>query len=94
MPVTWSRRAQADFTAIYNRALDEDARYALNLVESLDAALARLADFSRLGTPVGSHGHCKWRLGKTPFLIIYADEDRGLNILRVYHERLDWGFEP
>lgn len=94
MPVTWSRQAQRDFTAIYKRALEEDARYALNLVESLDAALTRLANFPRLGTPVGSHGHLKWRLGKTPFLLIYADEDRGPHILRVYHERQDRGIAP
>lgn len=93
MPVTWSRRAQADFTAIFSRALDEDARYALNLVEALDAAMVRLADFPRLGTPIGSQGHRKWRLAKTPFLLIYADEDRGLHILRVCHERQDWGIE-
>ncbi len=94
MAVTWSRQAQSDFTAIYNRALEEDARYALNLVESLDAALTRLVEFPRMGTPVGSHDHRKWRLGKTPFLIIYAAEDRDLHILRVYHERQDWGIEP
>lgn len=94
MLVTWSRRAQTDFTAIYHRALDEDARYALNLVESLDAALIRLTDFPRLGTPIGSQGHRKWRLGKTPFLIIYAAENRATHILRVYHERQDWGLEP
>lgn len=94
MPVTWSRQAQSDFTAIYKRALEDDASYALNLVESLDAALTRLANFPRLGTPVGSHGHRKWRLGKTPFLLIYADEDRGLHILRVYFERQDRGIAP
>lgn len=94
MPVTWSRQAQSDFTAIYKRALEDDASYALNLVESLDAALTRLANFPRLGTPVGSHGHLKWRLGKTPFLLIYADEDRGLHILRVYLERQDRGIAP
>ncbi|WAC25380.1 type II toxin-antitoxin system RelE/ParE family toxin [Blastomonas sp. SL216] len=94
MRVTWSARAQDDFTIIFRQALDEDARYARNLVDALSKAMDRLSDYPRLGTPVGSDGHRKWRLPGTPFLIVYHAGEESLHILRVYHERQDWSTEP
>jgi len=90
MPVRWSSLAQADFQHFYEDALEPDPTYALNITESLDAAITRLLEFPRLGPPVGGSGHRKWRLKKTPFLMIYTIEFDGLYILRVYHERQDW----
>jgi plasmid stabilization system protein ParE len=89
MLVKWSLRAQADFRAFYESALEQDPTYALNIVEALDAAITRLLEFPGLGTPVGSAGHRKWRIKKAPFLIIYAIESDSLQVLRVYHERQD-----
>lgn len=94
MRVTGSLRAQDDFNIIYRQALDDDARYALNLVSVLEKAIARLPELPQIGAPVGSADHRKWRLGRTPFLIIYRAGDQGLHILRVLHERQDWSIEP
>lgn len=94
MPVKWSALAQADFRVFYESALEQDATYALNISEALEEATNRLLAFPRLGTPVGLAGHRKWRLKKTPFLMIYAIEVDGLYILRVYHERQDWDAAP
>lgn len=91
MQVKWSSVAQADFRDFYESALEQDATYALNITEALEAATARLLAFPGLGTPIGSAGHRKWRLKKTPFLMIYTIEDNGIVILRVHHERQDWG---
>ena len=94
MRVTWSLRAKDDFNIIYRQAVDEDARYALNLVNALDRALSRLRDHPQIGAPVGSEGHRKWRLASTPFLILYRADRQAIHILRVYHERQDWSIEP
>lgn len=94
MRVTWSLRAQDDFNILYRQALGDDARYALNLVGSLEKAIARLSEYPHIGTPVGSADHRKWRLGRAPFLIIYRVDNQGLHILRVHHERQDWSIEP
>ncbi|ESZ89103.1 MAG: plasmid stabilization protein [Blastomonas sp. CACIA14H2] len=94
MRVTWSLRAQDDFNIIYRQALDDDARYALNLVSALEKAIARLSEYPQVGTPVGSADHRKWRLGRTPFLMIYRTSQQGLHILRVLHERQDGSIEP
>lgn len=94
MRVTWSLRAQDDFNIIYRQALEDDARYALNLVSALEKAMARLSEFQQIGTPVGSADHRKWRLGRTPFLMIYRTSQQGLHILRVHHERQDWSIAP
>ena len=91
MQVKWSLPAQADFFKFYESALQQDPTYALNIVEALEAAISRLLEFPRLGSPVGASGHRKWRMKKAPFLMIYAVEDDGLHTLRVYHERQDWG---
>jgi plasmid stabilization system protein ParE len=94
MRVNWSLRAQDDFNIIYRQALDEDARYALNLLSSLEKAISRLSEYPQIGMPVGSAGHRKWRLARTPFLIIYRADPQGLHILRVQHERQDWSIAP
>lgn len=94
MRVTWSLRAQDDFNIIYRHALNDDARYALNLVSALEKAIARLSEYPQVGTPVGSADHRKWRLGRTPFLMIYRTSQQGLHILRVLHERQDWSIAP
>ena len=94
MRVTWSLRAQGDFNIIYRQALDDDARYALNLVSALEKAIARLSEYPQIGTPVGSADHRKWRLGRTPFLMIYRTSQQGLHILRVLHERQEWSIAP
>lgn len=94
MRITWSLRAQDDFNIIYRQALDDDARYALNLLSALEKAMARLSEYPQIDAPVGSADHRRWRLAKTPFLIIYRADDRGLHILRVHHERQDWSIAP
>lgn len=94
MSVKWSSLAQADFRAFYESALEQDATYALNITEALEEAILRLLAYPRLGTPVGSAGHRKWRLKKTPFLMICTIEADGLYILRVYHELQDWQPTP
>lgn len=94
MPVRWSSLAQADFRAFYERALEKGASYAVNITEALKAAITRLPAFPQLGTSIGSAGHRKWRLRKTPFLMIYTTDTESLHTLRAYHERQDWGMEP
>lgn len=94
MEIRWASRAQIDYRQIHRRALDEDARYALNLVAALDSAMRRLLEFPQMGTPVVAKGQRKWRLGKTPYILIYQADAHHLNILRVYHERQDWGDTP
>lgn len=94
MRVTWSLRAQDDFNILYRQVLDDDARYALNLVSALEKAMARLSEYPQIGTPVGSAAHRKWRLGRTPFLMISRSSQQGLHILRVLHERQAWSIAP
>lgn len=90
MPVRWSSLAQADFRAVYERALEK----AVNITQALEAAITRLPAFPQLGTPIGSAGHRKWRLRTPPCLMIYTTDTEGLPILRDYHERQAWGMEP
>lgn len=94
MKVKWSLPAQADLREFYESALEQDPTYALNLAEALDVAISQLLEFPRSGSPVGAAGHRKWRLKRAPFLMIYKIDENLLQILRVYHERQDWGQDP
>lgn len=93
MAVKWALQAQADFRAFYEDALEADADYAVNIITATQEATMRLTAFPRLGTPIGTSGHRKWRLKRTPFLMIYTIEGDVLHILRVHHERQDWGMD-
>jgi toxin ParE1/3/4 len=90
----WSKTALRDLENIRSNLMSVDPDIYKTLVIQAEAASQFLLEFPRAGSPFGNSGYRKWRIGKLPYLLIYNANPKRVMVLRVYHERQDWGIEP
>ncbi|MFX6006782.1 type II toxin-antitoxin system RelE/ParE family toxin, partial [Acinetobacter baumannii] len=51
-------------------------------------------DHPAAGAAIGYKRWRRWRVRRTPYLLIYEPVAGGLRIVRIRHEREDWLVEP
>ena len=56
----------------------------------IEAAAAFLVNLPRAGSPLENGLARKWRVPATPYLLVYRALTDRVEILRVYHERMNW----
>ena len=86
----WSHPARRDLFAIaayYGRL---DPNLPDQFLERIEEAPLVLLDFPGLGSLTRRSGVRRWRVPKTPFLLLYAEGSYGVQVRRVLHDRSDW----
>ncbi|GGB59254.1 type II toxin-antitoxin system RelE/ParE family toxin [Blastomonas aquatica] len=90
----WTPAAQKDLSAIDDQLYEEDPEFADRVVISSVRSARFLLDWPFAGPVVGEAGQRKWPIKRTPYILIYRPVDDVILVLRVYHERQDWGQDP
>lgn len=88
--LVWARRARSDLESIERYWLDERPDYVAKVMAATRHAIALLLETPGAGSPVGSPDLRRWRLGKTPYLMLYRVSRTELRVLRIHHERQNW----
>lgn len=93
--LVWTTEADADLSRIndwLNEKSTPDAavRTLLAIRERADFLL----NFPRGGRPLGPPDYRLLRVFNTPYLIAYRAKVERVEILRIFHEREDWSFDP
>lgn len=83
----WSRLARQD---LYGIAFDELGMSVDALIVRIETAPLILLDFPELGEKVGPDGRRKWRVKRTPFILLYRKAGDDVEISRVIHSASDW----
>ncbi len=86
----WSQPALSDLETIRDYLMPVDPDIYKNLVTQSEAASRFLLEYPGAGSLFGDSGARKWRIGKSPYLLIYDATPQTVRVLRVYHERQDW----
>ena len=86
----WSQRARTDLADIDAFYEGIAPGYAERIGIAALAAGRFLAEHPRAGTPLLSTGERKWRVPGTPYILIYLQTARGVEILRLTHVRRNW----
>ncbi len=92
--VVWSPEAQADLASIDDQLFLENPDFADRVAIASVQSARFLLDWPFAGPMVGEQDYRKWRVKRTPYIFIYRPADGDVHILRVYHERQDWGIAP
>jgi plasmid stabilization system protein ParE len=90
MRIVWTPPATGDLETIDDYWADHSAGSAEQVALKIEAAAAFLADFPKAGASLESGLARKWRVGATPYLLVYRIIGDRIEILRVYHERMNW----
>lgn len=94
MQLIWSPRAQLDLALIDGELFLEDPDFADRVALAAVYSARFLLEWPYAGSTVGGDGRRKWPVKKTPYILVYKVMDESVHILRVYHERQDWGAVP
>ena len=90
MKVTWSDAAESDLASVLLYIAADDKTAAFKLVDKLEAAGSRLADFPMRGRVGRSPGTRELAVPRTKYILIYQISDDGVEILRAMHGAQDW----
>lgn len=88
--VSWAQQARRDVAEIRDHWINERPDYVAEVLAGSHAGLRLLIENPGLGSPVGVKDYRRWRVGRTPYLIIYRFDRRELRVLRVRHDRQNW----
>lgn len=92
--VDWAQSAVDDLDAIRRYLAQIDAQLADDLIARIVLSTDILLDHPAAGAAIGYRRWRRWRVRRTPYLLIYEPVAGGLRIVRVRHEREDWLVEP
>lgn len=90
MRIVWSPQAQSDLASIYEYHAEAGSDFAFRAAERAVGAARLLGERPRLGSIVENTIYRKWRVPRTPYLLIYRAERDRLRIARVFHAAQDW----
>ena len=89
----WSYPARRDLYAIAAYFGRLDPTLPDMLLERIEVAPLVLLDFPGLGSPTERPGVRRWRVPKTPFVLLYSEIADRVQVKRVLHDRSDWRSE-
>lgn len=87
--IAWSQSALADFARAISYIAERDASAARLVAGRIDRAVRQLAEMPT-GRPGRVHGTYEKPVLRTPYIVAYAVDERGITILHVIHGRRDW----
>lgn len=90
MRIVWTPPAIGDLEAIDDYWAGYSAESAEEVASQIEAAAAFLADLPKAGSSLESGQARKWRVRATPYLLVYRIIGDSIELLRVYHERMNW----
>jgi toxin ParE1/3/4 len=88
--VAWSPEAKSDLAAIHHYYAGIDPDFALTAAERAVRAARLLAERPSLGPAVENTLYRKWRVPRTPYILVYRIARDRLRIARVFHVAQDW----
>ena len=59
------------------------------MLDAIELAPTPLFDFPEIGS-LTSAGPRKWRVPKTPYLLLYDISEKAVEVVTVVHDRTDW----
>lgn len=90
MHLEWAESTEDDLNRIIAHYAEIAPAIAFELVERIAAAPKPLLDFPFIGPETDVEGLRKWRVAKTPFLLLYVIEQDRVLIVRVVDARSNW----
>lgn len=88
--LSWSHSARRDLEAIESRWISERPDFVAELFAAARESIDFLGETPGAGSPVGSTKLRKWRIGRTPYLMLYRFTRDAVLVLRVYHDHQNW----
>lgn len=85
----WREAARADLLSIIDYISDDDLGAALRLKDEIEAKVSKLPDHPKLyraGRVVGT----REMVVRVNYLVVYADTDNAVTVLRVLHAAQQW----
>lgn len=89
--IEWSVPARIDLEAIDDRFCLIDVALAERMIERIEQAGDFLREHPSAGPTILSGTVRKWRVRGAPYLLFYRTLPNRVEILRVRHDREDWG---
>jgi toxin ParE1/3/4 len=86
----WAESTETDLNRIIAHYAEIAPSIAMQLVERIENAPKPLLDFPFIGPETEVEGLRKWRVVKTPFLLLYTVEPDLVTIIRVVDARSNW----
>ncbi len=95
MSVNWKPAATAELVEyVVDYANRYDSLTAYRVFDEVRDRAEILADQPHLGRPGRIHGTREFVVTGTPFILVYTQDEAGVEILRVLHGRQQWPPRP
>lgn len=88
--IRWSPEAFADLDRIDTRHREIDPDYSRQIGNDVVKAAYFLAEFPQAGTAIPGKPVRKWRVGSSPYLLLYRPSQKVIEIARLVHHARDW----
>lgn len=85
----WREAAQADLLAIVDYISDDNPDAAQRLKDDIEDKASRLPDHPKLYRP-GRVAGTREMVVRSDYIVVYAEDDRAVVILRVLHAAQQW----
>ena len=86
----FSARAERDLRALETYWMPRDPELVRAFYAESKTALRFLLETPGAGSPIDTLQLRKWKVGRTPFLLLYTFDTNTLSVVRIRHEREDW----
>ena len=90
MRVEWAEVAQRDLADFAEQAYETDPDRSDRLLAEAEKATEFLARVPYGGSPQEDNGIRKFRLGRLPFVLLYAVQDDSVYVTRLHHSSQNW----
>lgn len=88
--VVFAQLARRDLERIETHWINDRPDYIADFLIAAQTAFALIKENPGIGSPTGSAQLRRWRIGKTPYLMLYRFNRTELRIMRVHHESQNW----
>ena len=92
--VVWAQHAVDDLDRIKADLAGIDADMADAQIAGLVRAARWLLQYPHAGPAIGYRDWRKWHPRRQRYLLLYRPAPRGIEVVRIRHEREDWLVEP
>jgi toxin ParE1/3/4 len=90
MNVEWSDLAIVDLEAIDDYWMAYSEAAAEDVADKIERAAQFLTTMPKAGPALRREEVRKWRVGSTPYVLIYRVLAERIEVLRIHHGRQDW----
>lgn len=90
MQLVWSRRANRDLDHIYNYIAKDNPLAALDMLDTILAAVENLSEYPKIGRPGRTDTTRELVIPSTPYIAVYIVSDQIIEIAAVLHTAKQW----